>query len=83
MLKEYFEQFGAIDEAQVMFDHTTGRSRGFGCAPPRHVGPPHRARHGITVPCMLSARSADSVALALHALHNGERLSMEYCVAQR
>jgi hypothetical protein len=32
MLKQYFESFGAIDEAQVMFDHTTGRSRGFGCA---------------------------------------------------
>ena len=39
MLKEYFEQFGAVDEVQVMFDHTTGRSRGFGCASPPRVQP--------------------------------------------
>ncbi|EIE21707.1 RNA-binding domain-containing protein, partial [Coccomyxa subellipsoidea C-169] len=28
--KEYFGQFGDITEAQIMQDHTSGRSRGFG-----------------------------------------------------
>ncbi|EER11247.1 conserved hypothetical protein [Perkinsus marinus ATCC 50983] len=29
-LREYFSQFGDIDDATVMIDHLTGRSRGFG-----------------------------------------------------
>ena len=28
--REYFGQFGDITEAQIMQDHTSGRSRGFG-----------------------------------------------------
>lgn len=28
--KEYFEQYGTISEAQIMVDHQSGRSRGFG-----------------------------------------------------
>lgn len=29
-LKDYFAQFGEVAEAQIMVDHTTNRSRGFG-----------------------------------------------------
>jgi len=28
--REYFMQFGPVTDAQIMVDHTTGRSRGFG-----------------------------------------------------
>lgn len=28
--KAYFERFGTISDAQIMQDHTSGRSRGFG-----------------------------------------------------
>ena len=30
--REYFGQYGAVTEAQIMQDHTSGRSRGFGSA---------------------------------------------------
>jgi RNA-binding protein Musashi len=29
-LTEFFSKFGAVTEAQVMYDSNTGRSRGFG-----------------------------------------------------
>lgn len=29
-LKEYFSAYGIVVEHQIMLDHTTGRSRGFG-----------------------------------------------------
>ena len=28
--QEYFAKFGSVSEAQIMVDHQTGRSRGFG-----------------------------------------------------
>lgn len=28
--KEYFEAYGKVSEHQIMLDHSTGRSRGFG-----------------------------------------------------
>jgi RNA recognition motif-containing protein len=28
--KQHFERFGKVVEAQIMVDHTSGRSRGFG-----------------------------------------------------
>lgn len=28
--KQHFERFGKVIEAQIMVDHTSGRSRGFG-----------------------------------------------------
>lgn len=31
--REYFSQFGEVVEAQIMQDHMSGRSRGFGCVP--------------------------------------------------
>lgn len=30
LFRQYFEQFGKVVEAQIMVDHTSGRSRGFG-----------------------------------------------------
>lgn len=30
MLKEYFEQFGRVDKAFIIYHHKSGESRGFG-----------------------------------------------------
>jgi hypothetical protein len=30
IFKQHFERFGKVVEAQIMVDHTSGRSRGFG-----------------------------------------------------
>lgn len=29
-IREVFEQYGPIDDLQIVYDHQTGRSRGFG-----------------------------------------------------
>lgn len=45
LFKVYFEQYGKVLEAQIMVDHTSGRSRGFGWVPdcPRGAGCAMRA----------------------------------------
>jgi len=30
IFRQHFERFGKVVEAQIMVDHTSGRSRGFG-----------------------------------------------------
>ena len=46
-LQQHFRQFGPVEEAQIMREKYTGKSRGFGFVTFRHMG--ERRRRGAVV----------------------------------
>lgn len=73
-LKKYFEVFGEIEEAVVITDRQTGKSRGYGFVSIAHITHLFCFTHNLTKPCgdrrQLSLSVCAAVAVFLNTLSN-------------